>query len=200
MRITAEEAYNHPWVNLQKSKEFKNVTIGKEVFSNMENYITSVQLKRTTLSLIASRIPEDQIQNLRNAFTIIDVNGDGQLTIEELKLGLKKIPGINLNLDDLGKAMTMIDTNQNGLIDYTEFIAACLHSYNYLKESHLRSAFSYFDKDGSGTISREELRQCLQRDDFTLKDEEVDNLLNGVDANDDGEVDYNVFMEMMTKV
>ena len=76
-------------------------------------------------------------------------------------MGLTKIPGINLNLDDLGKAMTMIDTNQNGLIDYTEFIAACLHSYNYLKESHLRSAFSYFDKDGSGTISREELRQCL---------------------------------------
>lgn len=166
----------------------------------MENYISSVQLKRTTLSLIASRIPEDQIQNLRNAFTIIDVNGDGQLTIEELKLGLTKIPGINLNLDDLGKAMTMIDTNQNGLIDYTEFIAACLHSYNYLKESHLRSAFSYFDKDGSGTISREELRQCLQSDDFTLKDEEVDNLLNGVDANDDGEVDYDEFMEMMTKV
>lgn len=77
MRITAEEAYSHPWVNLQKSKEFKNVNIGKEVFYNMENYINSVQLKRTTLSLIASRIPEDQIQHLRNAFTIIDVNGDG---------------------------------------------------------------------------------------------------------------------------
>jgi calcium-dependent protein kinase len=59
MRFTAEEAYNHPWINLQKSKEFKNVEIGKEVFSNMESYITSVQLKRTTLTLIASRIPED---------------------------------------------------------------------------------------------------------------------------------------------
>ena len=86
------------------------------------------------------------------------------------------------------------------MIDYTEFIAACLHSYNYLKESHLRSAFSYFDKDGSGTISREELRQCLQSDDFTLKDEEIDNLLNGVDANDDGEVDYDEFIAMMNSV
>ena len=91
----------------------------------------------------------------------------------------------------------MIDTNQNGLIDYTEFIAACLHSYNYLKESHLRAAFSYFDKDGSGTISREELRLCLQSDDFTLKDDEIDNLLNGVDVNDDGEVDYDEFIAMM---
>jgi Ca2+-binding EF-hand superfamily protein len=37
--------------------------------------------------------------------------------------------------------MEMIDTNQNGLIDYTEFIAACLQSYNYLKENHLKAAF-----------------------------------------------------------
>lgn len=197
MRLTAEEAYNHPWINLQKSKEFKNVQINKDVFSNMESYITSVQLKRTTLQLIASRIPEDQIQNLRNAFTKIDINGDGQLTIEELQKGLKNIPGINLDLKDLDRAMQMIDTNQNGLIDYTEFIAACLHSYNYLKESHLRAAFSYFDRDGSGTISRDELRQCLQSDDFTLKDDEIDNLLSGVDANDDGEVDYDEFIAMM---
>lgn len=91
----------------------------------------------------------------------------------------------------------MIDTNQNGLIDYTEFIAACLQSYNYLKENHLRAAFSYFDKDCSGTISREELRQCLQSDDFTLNDEEINNLLSGVDANDDGEVDYDEFIAMM---
>ncbi len=61
----------------------------------------------------------------------------------------------------------------------------------------MRAAFSYFDKDGSGTISREELRLCLQSDDFTLKDDEIDNLLNGVDANDDGEVDYDEFIAMM---
>ena len=80
----------------------------------------------------------------------------------------------------------MIDANQNGMIDYTEFIAACLQSYNYLKENHLRSAFSYFDKDGNGTISPEELRQCLQSDDFTLSDDQVDQLLEGVDKNKDG--------------
>ena len=68
-------------------------------------------------------------------------------------------------------AVQAIDSNQNGLIDYTEFIAACLQSYNYLKENHLRSAFTYFDKDNSGTISPDELRVCLQSDDFTLNDD-----------------------------
>jgi calcium-dependent protein kinase len=135
LRLTAEEAYQHPWIQQQRDKEFKDVEISKDVFTNMQNYMDSVHLKRTTLSFIASRIPEDQIQTLRQAFSKMDVNGDGQLTIDELKNGLKEIPDIKLNEKDITNAMTVIDANQNGLIDYTEFIAACLQSYNYLQES-----------------------------------------------------------------
>lgn len=53
--------------------------------------MTSLQLKRTTLSFIASRIPEDQIKQLRMAFSKMDVNGDGQLSIQELTEGLQDI-------------------------------------------------------------------------------------------------------------
>ena len=56
--------------------------------------------------------------------------------------------------DDINKAWEAMDSNNNGYIDYTEFIAACLSSYSYLKESNLVAAFSYFDKDSNGTISR----------------------------------------------
>jgi calcium-dependent protein kinase len=69
---------------------------------------------------------------------------------------------------DIEMAMNVMDSNHNGYIDYTEFVAACLQSYTYLKESHLKNAFSFFDKDGSGTISLDELKQCLQSEDFTL--------------------------------
>ena len=75
----------------------------------------------------------------------MDKNGDGSLTVEELKVGLHEIPEIQLTDIEILDAMNVIDSNQNGLIDYTEFIAACLQSYNYLKENHLRSAFAYFD-------------------------------------------------------
>ena len=64
------------------------MNISMDVFTNMQNYMDSLQLKRTTLSLIASRIPEDQILSLRQAFSKMDKNGDGQLTYEELKEGL----------------------------------------------------------------------------------------------------------------
>ena len=77
----------------------------------METYMNSVQLKRTTLSFIASRIPEDQIACLRQAFSKIDKNGDGQLTIDELREGLVEIPEINLSEQDITQAMSVIDSN-----------------------------------------------------------------------------------------
>jgi len=59
MRFTAEEAFNHRWIQRQRRKEEQEVTISVDVLKNMSNYIESQNFKRTTLTLIASRIPED---------------------------------------------------------------------------------------------------------------------------------------------
>ena len=93
--------------------------------------------------------------------------------------------------------MKVIDSNNNGVIDYTEFIAACMYSQDYSEERQIRQAFMYFDKDNSGTISSDELRQCLQSEDQTLSDEEVNALISEVDSNKDGLIDYKEFLDMM---
>jgi len=136
----------------------------------MSSYIDSQNFKRTTLTLIASRIPEDQIKALRETFSQFDKNGDGKLTSSELKIGIRKIPGCTMTDDDVDNLMSVMDSNRNGFIDYTEFIAGCLQSHNYLKENHLKSAFAYYDKDANGNISLDELKQCLQSEELTLPD------------------------------
>jgi calcium-dependent protein kinase len=93
LRFTSEEAFNHPWIQMQKRKEDSEIVINPDVIMNMRNYMESVNFKRTTLTLIASRIPEDQIKALREAFSKFDKNGDGKLTIDELKEGVKQIKG-----------------------------------------------------------------------------------------------------------
>ena len=97
----------------------------------MEEYIHQAKLRQTTLTYIASRIPESQITELKAAFQKFDVNGDGQLSHQELKDGISNVPEINLSFDDIEKAMSVIDSNNNGVIDYTEFIAACMYSQDY---------------------------------------------------------------------
>ncbi len=208
VRFTSEEAFNHAWISRERKKQDEEIVINPEVIANMRNYIDTVNFKRTTLTLIASRIPEDQIKALRDAFSKFDTNGDGKLTLQELQEGIKQIKGCQLTNEDIENAMAIMDSNKNGFIDYTEFIAACLQTYNYLQENLLKSAFSYFDKDGSGTISKDELKHCLHNDDFSLEDEDIEKLLEDVDSNKDGQViyffnlmqiDYNEFIVMMKK-
>ena len=100
----------------------------------MEAYIHQAKLRQTTLTYIASRIPESQIKELREAFTKFDKNGDGQLTHQELLEGIQSVPEINLTINDINEAMEVIDSNNNGVIDYTEFIAACLYTQDYSSE------------------------------------------------------------------
>jgi len=167
------------------------------MISNIEAYMNQAKLRQTTLTYIASRIPESQITDLRAAFTKFDKNGDGQLTHQELLEGIQSVPEIKLSIDDIEKAMKVIDSNNNGVIDYTEFIAACMYSQDYTQEKQIKQAFMYFDKDNSGTISAEELKMCLQSEDQTMTDEEVNRLIGEVDQNCDGLIDYKEFLEMM---
>jgi len=52
------------------------------------------------------------------------------------------------------------DVDNNGTIDYGEFIAATIHLNKFEREEHLIAAFQYFDKDGSGYITVDELQQA----------------------------------------
>lgn len=71
------------------------------------------------------------------------------------------------------------DVDNSGSIDYGEFIAATIHLNKLEREEHLMAAFRYFDKDGSGYITVDELQQaCTERNvtDVLLEDiiKEVD--------------------------
>lgn len=90
--MSATEAYDHPWIQKQWEKEEKTLTIPLEVPDNILDFMNSVNFKKTTLTFLASRIPEDQVENLRKAFIKIDVNGDGVLSKEELMKGVSKVP------------------------------------------------------------------------------------------------------------
>lgn len=97
----------------------------------------------------------------------------------------------------------MLDTNNNGYIDYTEFLAGCMKSKIYLKEDHLKIAFSYFDKDKSGFITRDEIRKIMcsnsEEGGLNIPEDEIDKLISEVDFNNDNKIDYNEFLNMMKK-
>uniref|UniRef100_A0A6B2LQ24 EF-hand domain-containing protein n=1 Tax=Arcella intermedia TaxID=1963864 RepID=A0A6B2LQ24_9EUKA len=67
------------------------------------------------------------------------------------------------------------------------------------KEQHkeLKDAFSIFDKNGDGSISREELKVVLEAIGQKPSDAELDRLIYEVDLNNNGEIDFEEFLQMM---
>ena len=51
---------------------------------------------------------------------------------------------------------------QPGAAMLQEFLAATLSQHQMEKAENMRAAFQHFDTDGSGTISRDELREALK--------------------------------------
>ena len=129
----------------------------------------------------------------------MDSNGDGTLTVDELRKGASQIPGIKFDENDFNKMLKVLDNNGNGVIDYTEFIAGCMSSYVYLDENNLKAAFQYFDKDGSGKITMDELKLSLQDENLTLDETDLKKLVDEVDTDKDGQIDYEEFIKMMSK-
>jgi len=58
--------------------------------------------------------------------------------------------------------MEAIDTDKNGRINYTEFLASCMDQAKLFSEEHIKSVFNMIDKDGNGFVERGELLELLQ--------------------------------------
>ena len=54
----------------------------------------------------------------------------------------------------------------------------------------LKEAFAVFDKDGSGTITSDELKEVMKAMGENLTEEEIDQMIREADIDGDGEINY----------
>lgn len=200
-RFTADQALNHVWVK-KTAPRATNVPLEGAHLDNLKNFRHQNQLKKAALHIIAQQMPDAEILNLKNVFTGIDKNGDGTLTVEEMVEGLEKSGITTEQLGfDLAEVLKSIDSNNSGVIDYTEFIAATLEKKKYLREDRLWSAFRVFDVDGNGSISKAELHKILNGGGLMdmQASKNIDELIAECDLDGDGEISFDEFVKMMSK-
>ena len=89
--------------------------------------------------------------------------------------------------EEVDKMFREIDIDGNGTIDYTEFVMATMNQQNMMSNDKLMQAFKMFDKDGSGTISADEIRNVLGSG-STLTEDAIEDIIKEVDENGDGEI------------
>lgn len=63
----------------------------------------------------------------------------------------------------------------------------------------LRQAFDLFDTDGSETIDPKELRAAMQSLGFETKNQTIYQMVQDIDKDGDGDIDFDEFLDLMTR-
>ncbi|XP_022727668.1 calcium-dependent protein kinase 10-like [Durio zibethinus] len=187
-RFTAKQVLEHSW--LQNAKKAPNVPLGDIVRTRLKQFSVMNRLKKKALRVIAEHLSVEEVEVIKDMFTLMDTDNDGKVSYEELKAGLRKV-GSQLAEPEIKMLMEVADVDGNGVLDYGEFVAVTIHLQKMENDEHFRRAFMFFDKDGSGYIELDELRDALADVDV------LNDIMREVDTDKDGRISYDEFVAMM---
>ncbi|KAG2303259.1 hypothetical protein Bca52824_031910 [Brassica carinata] len=193
-RLTSQQVLAHPWI--QNAKKAPNVPLGDIVRSRLKQFSMMNRFKKKVLRVIAEHLSIQEVEVIKDMFSLMDEDSDGRITYPELRAGLQKV-GSQLGEPEIKMLMEVADVDGNGFLDYGEFVAVIIHLQKIENDELFKLAFMFFDKDGSTYIELDELREALT-DELGEPDVSVLNdIMREVDADKDGRINYDEFVTMM---
>lgn len=95
---------------------------------------------------------------LRSAFEVLDVDGDGKISRDDLRTIYGSEGGGGASEEVIEEMIKAADANENGYVEYEEFEGVLgLRSNGVMEE-----AFRIIDRDGDGRVGHEDLRSYLK--------------------------------------
>ena len=147
---------------------------------------------------MTKNLTEEQIEEVKEAFQLFDINGDGTITKIELGTVMRSL-GQNPTETELLDMINEVDEDGGGSIEFTEFLTMMVKKMKHTDtEDDIRETFRIFDEDGNGFITFQELRHALKNLGENLTDDEIDEMIREADIDGDGAVNYEEFVVMMT--
>lgn len=198
-RISAAEALKDPWIVKYLDIEKKNLP--KLSLANFVEHVSSkTKLQQMTVAYLVHQTSiNENIRNLRDIFKQMDSSGDGRLSMTEIKSGYKKFFAHTFSEHECDEILKNIDQDKSGFIEFEEFLRATIKVQSLVTEQNLKMAFRFFDKDKSGKLSADEIKIALG-DKNLLDHSNIKTIIEEVDVNQDGQISFEEFKNMMKKV
>merc|ERR1711894_556821 len=112
-----------------------------------------------------------------------------------------KSMGVDANKSDMENYSSEVDEEETGKFTFSMFcqVAAkfMIEDDEEQMKEELKEAFRIYDKEGQGFITNEVVKEILREIDSTLTENDLDNIIEEVDEDGSGTMDFDEFQEMM---
>eukprot|EP00931_Biecheleriopsis_adriatica_P074139 TRINITY_DN48266_c0_g1_i1.p1 TRINITY_DN48266_c0_g1~~TRINITY_DN48266_c0_g1_i1.p1 ORF type:complete len:619 (+),score=149.78 TRINITY_DN48266_c0_g1_i1:85-1941(+) len=169
------------------------------------------RLKKSKVKSLFPRLqvalPPEDIVRIRGCFEAVDADGSGEIGEEELGVAFRMM-GMKLDPDELHKEFCEVDLDGSGSVEWPEFLflmskfgaGESLESkFTEERLTELREVFSLFDDDGNGSLDATELGLVLRSVGLVPTDREIQTMIDDVDADGSGCIEWPEFLFLMSK-
>ena len=186
-RITIEEALNH--------KFFDEIKVGRKITDIEKKQLTKLKkLRKKTkfyqliLTYLSYHFSDNKLLNeINQLYEKLDKNMDFQISQSEIFKAYKEAK-IVIKSKEVENIINSMDFNDNGDIDYEEFVRMCIPKEKLFTEKNLENAFLMLDNEKKGFITpqkiidfiessqkiNEELKSQIESEIIDLADEIID--------------------------
>ena len=140
---------------------------------------------------------EDQINDFRDAFTLFDDRGDDKIHKSHLGEVVRAL-GLNPTEADIKRCLKDLSADRISFEQFLPIFEDLSKKKDPSTEEDFIEGLRVFDKDSSGMINSAELRHLLTTLGERLSDEEVEQLLAGLEDKH-GNVNYEEFVRMLLR-
>ena len=200
-RMTTSDCLNHAWITKFCIKKNSNL-INSDTVDTLLDFANKNALQKEIYYFLAKISTEKDLDKLKNFFIQLDVDNSGTLTVDEIEKAFKEID-IRITEEELKQIWEGLDFHQDGQINYSEFLAAMVSSFNFQKEEKLWSVFNIFKENSGGNknyitydslynaakalnlnINESEIKKCFEKYDEEIDFETFKNLIMNSEEED----------------
>merc|ERR1712100_922050 len=126
----------------------------------------------------AGQLSDEQIDEIREAFSLFDSDASGAIDVRELEAAMRAL-GFEVKNEELKKMVTDVDNDGNGTIEFSEFLMMMTAKMGDKDtREDIEKVFKLFDDDNTNKISFRNLARVAEELGENIDDEELQDMIN----------------------
>ena len=201
-RFSAKEALEHPWFKKFGGRSLFSNYKKEEVepyINNLFNYSFNSKIQQLVIAFLVHNLPSsDSSIIILKLFRHFNTSGNCKLTKDELRQGLYEYREPEFVDNYVENLFLLLDGDNNGYIEYEEFLRACIDKKLILKKNYLKYAFKFLKQDDeTETLNTQKIIKAFLVKPNIILEAVFNKTLNNVDKDGDGTINYQEFEELM---